>query len=439
MLMFVAWLCCVAVAYHIFRKWRSRLAELTKELLQTRGQLDQQARLEEELRQARDEADEANRAKTDFLATMSHEIRTPLNAVLGFSELLVRQQLADPSQRYADFLHASARSLRGLLDDLLDYSKIESGRMVIERRPLDVRELVAQVERMFAPAAVERQIEIFSSVAEDVPTFVIGDEQRLRQILINLVSNALKFTLEGEVEICVSRDLSEAEAGERLLFEVCDTGVGVPAEVQPLLFKPFEQGDQQVGKRFGGTGLGLSICRELVGLMGGAIGLESETGEGATFFFRIPLQEHPTAALSDEDETPAFDAGFAPRYPASILVVDDHEPSRLLLVGALQQLGYAPRQSSSGQEAQADLLRAPCDIILLDIRLPDMDGYALATSIKQGRTDCQIIAVTAYASTRDRDKCLAAGMDDYIPKPIRIRDIKKSLAEACKRKTSQAS
>ncbi|MFZ0934206.1 MAG: response regulator [Bryobacteraceae bacterium] len=378
-------------------------------------------------------AEEASRAKSEFLANMSHEIRTPLNGILGFAGLMAKSELTDLQREQNEAVRASAENLLVVINDILDFSRVEEGRIELESVHFSLRQCVEDALLSVQSLAAEKHIATSIEIAEDVPDWVRGDPHRLRQILLNLLGNAVKFTAAGAiaVRVCLTSEPDATAAGsngapapQQIRFAVSDTGVGIPAPQQELIFQPFRQADGSITRRFGGTGLGLAISCKLVAMMGGRMWLESTEDRGSTFFFTAAL---PPGKAQAGGEKPSVAGGRAPadqppRQPLSILVAEDNVVNQLLIRTLLENRGHRVTVVDTGNAALAAWLRDHFDCILMDIQMPDMDGYEATRRIRaeesKNGAHIPIIALTAHALKGDREKCLQAGLDSYISKPI---------------------
>jgi len=416
-----------------FSRAFATVEKLSTELEAYSSTLEQKVRERtSDLERAKQDADAANRAKSDFLAVMSHEIRNPMHGLIGMAELLTGTPLNEEQREYAAVINESSAMLLAIIDDILDFSKIEDGKLALEEVDFDLRQVERKVAGLFTPKAGLKGLRFTSSVNPAVPRTLRGDPLRLGQVLLNLVGNAVKFTERGEVSL---RAFVEERKGDTVVirFEVRDTGPGVPEGARDSLFDPFTQADASTTRRFGGTGLGLSICRRLVELMNGEIGFASEEGCGATFWFTIPFKVVETAETPAKEDT----AVFAPlpgwtQNPGPILVVEDSPVNRKLILAQLKRLGLEAEVADGGREAVEAASRTDYALIIMDCQMPLMDGYQATRAIRQleerlGR-HTPIVATTAGAIRGEREKCLAAGMDDYLSKPVRLADLHRTLA-----------
>jgi signal transduction histidine kinase/ActR/RegA family two-component response regulator len=401
-------------------KLEQRVNELAAALLE-------RDRVAVQLRQAKDAAESADRAKSEFLAMMSHEVRTPLNGVLGFASILENTRLDNDQRQSLDIIRNSGESLLVIINDILDLSRLEAGRMRLDAVPFELRKCIHDALAICAPPP-DKDVKVESMIDTNVAEWVIGDDTRLRQTLINLLSNGVKFTRQGTVTLHVSR--LESESGREMLrVRVRDTGIGIPKEKLTELFKPFSQVDASSTRQFGGTGLGLAICKRLVELMGGAIAVESEVGKGSIFTFTLPataaVEPGPSSSPENQD---------GPASKLRVLIVEDIEVNLTLTRKMLAEIGYDADVAENGEECLRKLDTRTYDLILMDLHMPIMDGYAATCEIRrreheQGSSEhVHICALTANLMARDREACREAGMDDFLGKPLRFEDLRAAIA-----------
>lgn len=408
-------------------KLSRRVTEQFKKINELNDQLDAHKAKEKKLITQRNAANKANKNKSKFLATMSHEIRTPISGVIGTTTVLRDTELTDSQQEYISMIESCAQSLLCLINDVLDFSKIEAGELRIEQVDFNLKDIVGQVRDVLAAKAREKNIRFYSHILHDVPVWLHGDPLRIRQVLLNLTGNALKFTDTGSVHIEVTLE-KEEENQVFLRFSVKDTGIGLTEEQKEHLFKSFSQSDPSITRKYGGTGLGLSISRKLTRLMGGKIGVKSERGKGSEFWFSLPLKRQPEGRKKRSEifQLNRFRCLKQQRFKGlSILLVDDDPINRKISRILLEKEGFHVEVVESGNRAISTLEQQAFDLVLLDVEMPGMNGYEVTRTIREMEENSTIpatpiIAMTAHAMTGDREKCLDAGMDDYISKPLNM-------------------
>ncbi len=405
-----------SIRYAIERK---RIDEALK------SEIAKHEKLEADLIIAKEAAELATRAKAEFLANMSHELRTPMNAVIGFASLLLDDSLTAEQREYMEGIRSGGEALLAIISDILDFSRMENEKVELELQPFSLRHCIEESLEMVAVQAGRKGLNLGYTIDCNTPDNIIEDHGRLRQILVNLLGNAVKFTDKGEINVSVS---SEAIKGNthQILFEVKDTGIGIPKEKMDRLFQPFDQLEPSISHKRDGIGLGLAICQKLVELMGGMIWAESTPGKGSVFCFTIQAEIIPGKPLHSRNEE-GIAALKCPsdQKPLRILVAEDNPSNQKVLLTMLNRLGYRPEAVANGREVLQALEIRPYDLILMDVKMPEMDGLTASRMVRNRFPEKgpKIVAITAYGLEGDREKCLNAGMDDYIAKPIKLNEL----------------
>ena len=399
--------------------------------------------VQEELQKAKDAAEEANRAKSQFLSNMSHELRTPMTGVLGMLQLALEEDIAPVPRGYLETSLTSARSLLRILNDILDMAKIEAGKLTIEEKPFSLLRCITEAADIMTPEVRRKGLDFSISVAEEIPDMVVGDQMRLRQVLINLIGNAVKFTDGGKVVVRLTAERPTPDGQWEFTIFVTDTGIGISDDKKGLLFRTFSQVDDSHSRSFGGTGLGLAISRKIMELMGGTISFESKAGVGSTFSFTIPLEEASLKSgtlLAVKPQSTRTTTPTPEEKSRSLLLAEDDATIREVLGRLLKRSKYSVDFAEDGLEAVEMWEAGGYDLVLMDVQMPRLNGFEATRAIREKELECgchtPIVAMTAHATIEDEQMCLDADMDAYISKPIDFKKTLQVIEEIFQKKSS---
>jgi two-component system sensor histidine kinase/response regulator len=399
--------------------------ELERIVKQRTRQLEEANR---ELTLALQEAEKADRAKSEFLANMSHEIRTPMNSVIGFSEILAQEDLTKEQRKYVNLILKSGKNLMKVINDILDFSKIEAGKLEMDMVECSVSEILVDIDEMLRPVARDKALEFKILQSDGLPAKIYTDPERLRQCLINLVNNAIKFTEKGHVHLHVMME-HDSENDPCIRLDIEDTGIGIKAHDREKVFKPFTQADGSTSRKYGGTGLGLAITRHLVKLLGGQLSLSSQEKKGSTFSLVIPVGLDPARSMFVDTNNTTIkinhcdDKAKQSKFSGHVLVAEDVETNQVLAKALLNRMGLDVTIAADGHEAVQKVIDREFDLIFMDIQMPGMDGYQATKALRKEGVKTPIVALTAHAMKGDDRKCIEAGCDDYLPKPLDRRKL----------------
>jgi two-component system, sensor histidine kinase len=385
---------------------------------------------------ARLAAERSNRAKSEFLANISHELRTPMNAIIGMTDLALGEELSPTLREFLSTARSNAQVLLELLNEILDFSRLEAGKFVLQNMPFRMRDLIADLVRTFEFRAHDKGLQMQSHVDAAVPDRLMGDPLRIRQVLMNFLTNAIKFTESGKISIDIALESSSQKEVE-VKFSVADTGIGISTEDRERIFAPFTQVDASTTRRHGGAGLGLAIAGDLIREMGGRRAIQSEVGRGSTFSFTLPLSCVPSRSAANQDSPRANGAAdgvlsHASSFKLNVLLAEDMAANQMLVKHALKKRGHSVEVANDGREAVEQATAGNFDVILMDLQMPEMDGFEATAAIRSDprMSRVPIVALTAHAMSGDRERCLAAGMSDYLAKPLDLQQLIE-VVESC--------